>query len=85
LTVCPSFDVISFANPSLFCIGKADRDAMKMNREFSFAVIVTIYTIWLPRRRAITLTPQRLNEAHPNITSGSFLNCRLNLGRQGVR
>jgi len=28
---------------------------MKMNREFSFAVIVTTYTIWLPGRRANNL------------------------------
>jgi len=55
LTVGRSFDVIGFANPSLFCTEKAERDNMGMNREFSFAVTASIYTIWLSGRRAINL------------------------------
>jgi hypothetical protein len=47
--------VIAFANAALFCIEKDERDNMGMNREFSFAVIACIYTIWLSGRRAINL------------------------------
>jgi hypothetical protein len=37
--------VILFANPSLFCIGKAGRANIEMNREFSFTGMPSIYTI----------------------------------------
>jgi hypothetical protein len=37
--------VISFAKRSVFRIGKAGPDVMKMNREFSFARIASTYTI----------------------------------------
>jgi hypothetical protein len=45
LTVTRTFDVIGFANRSVFCIGKAERAIMTTDREFSFAAMARIYTI----------------------------------------
>jgi hypothetical protein len=45
---CPrTFVVISFANCSLFCIGKGERflGGMKLNDEFYFATATQIYRI----------------------------------------
>ncbi|MDP9185895.1 MAG: hypothetical protein M3O72_00880 [Verrucomicrobiota bacterium] len=77
LTLPRSFDVISFANSPLFCIGNIGRLAgihMISNREFSLADAGPIYTVLAsPGTSKQPQTLQRLNEAHPKFNSDSFL------------
>ena len=65
LTCRRSFVVISFANCSVFCIGKAERFCRhKMNDEFYFATAKQIYRIMVPLRRKPLTLLDRLNAAH---------------------
>jgi hypothetical protein len=66
LTCRRTFDVISFANRSLFCIGKANAFVgMKLSDEFYFATAGQIYRILVSPQAKKTLTLlDRLNAAH---------------------
>jgi hypothetical protein len=73
LTCRRSFVVISFANCSVFCIGKAERFCRpKMNDEFYFATAKQIYRIMVsPQAKTLTLL-DRLNAAHSNFNIDSL-------------
>jgi hypothetical protein len=73
LTSRRSFVVISFANCSVFCIGKAERFCRnEMNDEFYFATAKQIYRIMVsPQAKTLTLL-DRLNAAHSNFKIDSL-------------
>jgi hypothetical protein len=73
LTCGRSFVVISFANCSVFCIGKAERFCRnEMNDEFYFATAKQIYRIMVsPQAKNLTLL-DRLNAAHSNLDIDSL-------------
>jgi hypothetical protein len=73
LTCRRSFVVISFANCSVFCIGKAERFCRhEMNDEFYFATAKQIYRIMVsPQAKTLTLL-DRLNTAHSNFNIDSL-------------
>jgi hypothetical protein len=73
LTCRRSFVVISFANCSVFCIGKAERFCRnEMNDEFYFATAKQIYRIMVSPQ-AKNLNPlDRLNAAHSNLDIDSL-------------
>ena len=73
LTCRRSFVVISFANCSVFCIGKAERFCRnEMNDEFYFATAKQIYRIMVsPQAKTLTLL-DRLNAAHSNLDIDSL-------------
>ena len=73
LTCRRSFVVISFANCSVFCIGKAERFCRpEMNDEFYFATAKQIYRIMVsPQAKPLTLL-DRLNAAHSDFNIDSL-------------
>ena len=73
LTCRRSFVVISFANCSVFCIGKAERFCRnEMNDEFYFATAKQIYRIMVsPQAKTFTLL-DRLNAAHSDFNIDWF-------------
>ena len=73
LTCRRSFVVISFANCSVFCIGKAERFCRnEMNDEFYFATAKQIYRIMVPLRRKPLTLLDRLNAAHSDFNIDSL-------------
>ena len=74
LTCRRSFVVISFANCSLFCIGRANGFCgMKLNDEFYFATAKQIHSILVFHSGEETLTLlNRLNTAHSDFNIDSL-------------
>jgi hypothetical protein len=73
LTCRRTFVVISFADCSLFCIGRANAFCgMKLNDEFYFATAKQIYRIMVPLRRKPLTLLDRLNAAHSDFNIDSL-------------